>query len=260
MFNFQNTSTLMADGPTKVLLYGHHGYGKTYQCRHYEKRYGKGLIISGESGLKSIEDVAIDYAPFATWDGEHDPSKGVFSFRGICKMISSPQFKEAGYKWVALDSLTELAERLVEHLEEEHKHNNNGFQMWGDYSRLMIGTLKWIRDLDMHVYVTCLAAEETDANGVTQYWPFVKGQKVAKQIPALFDHVLCGVRTTEKDDTGMPRVVRYVATDEVSGWHGKVRDPRNVLQPYERCDDITALLARMATDETKSKFNEGKAA
>ena len=54
----------MADGPTKVLLYSHHGYGKTYQCRHYEKRYGKGLIISGESGLKSIEDVSIDYAPF----------------------------------------------------------------------------------------------------------------------------------------------------------------------------------------------------
>lgn len=246
MFNFPKTSAITKDGPTKVLLYAHHGYGKTYQCRFYQKRFGKGLIISGESGLKSVEDVDIDYVPFLSWDGKHDPEKGVFSYRGICKMIASSEFREAGYKWIAIDSLTELAERLVEHLEEEHKHNSNGFQLWADYSRMMIGTLKWIRDLDMHVYVTCLAAEEQDANGVTQYWPFVKGQKVSKQIPALFDHVLCGVRTTEKNEQGLPKVTRYVVTDEASGWHGKVRDPRNRLKPYEKVDDVTELLSRMS--------------
>lgn len=247
MFNFPSTSSIQKDGPTKVLLYSHHGYGKTYQCRFYQKRYGKGLIISGESGLKSVEDVSIDYVPFTSWDGSHDPEGGVYSFRGICNMINKAiKDGQWDYKWIALDSITELAERLVEHLEREHKGSNNGFQMWADYSRLMIGTLKWIRDLDMHVYVTCLAAEEQDANDVTQYWPHVKGQKVAKQIPALFDHVLCGVRVTEKTEQGLPKVSRYVATDEVSGWHGKVRDPRQRLKPYEKCDDITELLHRMS--------------
>ena len=87
MFKFPSTSSITKDGPTKVLLYAHHGYGKTYQCRYYEKRYGKGLIISGESGLKSVEDVDIDYVPFTSWDGNHDPEDGKYSYRGVCKMV-----------------------------------------------------------------------------------------------------------------------------------------------------------------------------
>lgn len=246
MFKVMKTSALQTDGPTKVLLYAHHGFGKTYQCRYYMKRFGKGLILSGESGLKSIEDVDIDYLPFATWDGKHEPEAGVYSFKGIVRMLHSPEFKEAGYKWIAIDSLTELSERLLDHLEKEHEGNKNGFQMWGDYSRLMVGALKWVRDLPIHVYVTCLAKEETDANDTTHYWPHVKGQAVSKQVPALFDHVFCGVRTTEKDDKGTPRVKRFIITDEIMGWHGKARDPHNRLSPMEPVTDVTELLARMA--------------
>jgi len=249
------TSHIQHHGPTKVLLYAHHGYGKTFQCRYYQARYGKGLILSGESGLKSVEDVDIDYVPFTSWDGKHDPDNGVFSFRGIIKMLNSEEFREAGYKWIAIDSLTELSERLVEHLEHEFKDVTNAFAMWGEYNRMMIGALKWIRDMDMHVYVTCLAKEEKDANDVTQYWPLVKGQAVAKQIPALFDHVLCGVRVTEKTSEGIPKVKRFVVTDEVSGWHGKVRDPRNRLKPYEQVQDITELFARMAREDEQTSTN-----
>jgi hypothetical protein len=260
MFKTMNTSDITHDGPTKVLLYAHHGFGKTYQCRYYQKRYGKGLILSGESGLKSVEDVNIDYLPFTSWDGSHDPESGLFSFRGIIKMLQSKEFKEAGYNWIAIDSLTELSERLIEHLEKEHANNSNGFAMWGDYNRLMLGALKWVRDLPLHVYVTCLAKEEKDANDVTQYWPLVKGQAVSKHVPALFDHVLCGVRVTEKNDQGTPKVKRFVVTDEVSGWHGKVRDPRNRLKPFEAVDDITELFNRMAMpDEEHEKFESAKA-
>ena len=31
-------------GAVKLLLYAHHGYGKTFQCRYFQKRYGKGII------------------------------------------------------------------------------------------------------------------------------------------------------------------------------------------------------------------------
>ena len=248
MFKTFSTKDIQKDGPTKTLLYAHHGFGKTYQCRFYEKRFGKGLILSGEAGLKSIEDVDIDYVPFSSWRGDHDPEEGVFSFVGIMQMIKSPEFAEAGYKWIAIDSLTEMSDRLMEHLEAENKDGNN-FTLYGDNARIMIGALKWIRDLPMHVYVTCLAKEEKDANDVTHYWPMVKGAAVAKQVPALFDHVLCGVRRTETNDKGMPKVKRYIVTDEVSGWHGKTRDPMNVLKPYEQVDDVTALLARMAQTE-----------
>ena len=249
MFKPMSTSDVTENEPTKTLLYAHHGYGKTYQCRYYQKRFGKGLILSGEAGLKSIEDVAIDYLPFSSWDGKQDPDNGIWSF------IASPDFKKAGYKWVAIDSLTELSERLIEHLEKQHEGNKNAFAMWGDYNRMMLGALKAVRDLPVHVYVTCLAKEEKDANDMTHYWPLVKGQAVSKHVPALFDHVLCGVRTTEPNDQGKPKVQRYIVTDEVSGWHGKTRDPRNRLKAYEKSDDVTELLARMSApeDETSPK-------
>ena len=127
--------------------------------------------------------------------------------------------------------------------------------MWGDYNRMMLGALKAVRDLPVHVYVTCLAKEEKDANDMTHYWPLVKGQAVSKHVPALFDHVLCGVRTTEPNDQGKPKVQRYIVTDEVSGWHGKTRDPRNRLKAYEKSDDVTELLALMSApeDETSPK-------
>jgi len=246
-FATMNTSELQENGPTKVLLYSHHGFGKTYQTRYYQARYGKGLIISGESGLKSLEDCDIDYLPFVSWDGKHDPESGIYSFRGIVKMLHSKEFREAGYNWIAIDSLTEVSERLLEHLERENPEG--GFAIWQDYSRLMIGSLKWVRDLPMHVYVTCLAGEESDANGTTHFWPLVKGNKVSKQVPALFDHVLCGVRSTERDDKGVARVRRFVITDEVSGWHGKVRDPRGRLKPQEPVSDVTELLHRMSLSE-----------
>lgn len=261
MFKVMKTSDAAHDGPTKVLLYAHHGFGKTYQCRFYQKRYGKGLILSGEAGLKSIGDVDIDYLPFTSWDGPHNPDEGVYSYRGICKMLNTPEFRKAGYKWIAIDSLTELSERLLEHLEGEHKDQKNMFAMWGEYGRLMLGNLKWVRDLPYHVYVTCLAKEETDANDTTQYWPLVKGQAVSKHIPAIFDHVMCGVRVTEKTEQGLPRVRRYIVTDEVSGWHGKVRDPRHRLKPFEACEDITNLLDRMTmTEEEYSKIESPKEA
>ena len=251
MFKTLSTSNVTTNEPTKVLLYAHHGWGKTYQCRYYQRRFGKGLILSGEAGLKSVEDVDIEYLPFSSWDGKHNPDEGVFSFRGIFKLLTSDEFREAGYKWIAIDSLTEMSERLIEHLERQHEGSKNGFAMWGDYNRIMLGALKSFRDLPVHVYVTCLAKEEKDANDMTHYWPLVKGASVSKHVPALFDHVLCGVRVTDTNDQGKPKVSRYIVTDEVSGWHGKTRDPRNRLKAYELCSDVTDLLDRMVGDNAE---------
>lgn len=235
--------------PTKLLLYSHHGWGKTTACKHYQEYFGPGVIISGEGGLKSLGASNIDFMPFSSWDGKHDPEAGKLSFVGITKIMQSPEFKERGYKWCAIDSLTELSERLLSHLEKKHENNKNKFEIWSDYSRDMLGALKWIRDKsDMHVLVTCLAKEETDASGVVHYWPLVKGNAVAKHVPSLFDYVFAGAKEMDpgKDGTA-PRVRRLVITDEVNGYHGKARDPHNVLKPVEECNNITTLLERLSS-------------
>ena len=244
MFNVKSTGEKI-ESTHKVLLYAHHGFGKTYQCRFFEKRYGKGLILSGESGLKSIEDVSIDFVPFSSWNGTHDPDSGIYSFRQILgdlkKGVGTKGFP---YSWIAIDSLTELSDQVLAHSEKENEHNPNSFDVWKDHKKIMIGTLKMIRDLPIHVYVTCLAKEEPDHNGVNNYWPSVDGKAVSKQIPAVFDHVFCGVRSTDKSDNTV-KVTRHIITEEVDGWHGKARDPLNSLAPREKVSDITELLVKI---------------
>lgn len=229
----------------KVLLYAHHGWGKTYQCRYFEKQYGKGLIISGESGLISLSDCEIDVVEFSSWDGAHDPDKGVFSFKGICRMIASPAFAAEGYKWLAIDSLTELSDRCMEEVEKGFKDPGD-MRKWSEFSRQFKGALKWVRDLPYHVYITCLTKSVRNANDEIEYWPAVAQQAVAENLPAMFDHVFCGVRQTRSDPTsGKVTVIRQLITDEVHGWHGKARDPRNRLKPVEEGASVVDLIERV---------------
>ena len=251
-FKPMKTSATENSGVQKTLLYGHHGWGKTTQALYMQKYYGKGFIISGESGLRSIMNADIDYLPFTSWDGVNDPTKNIYSFRGICKIMDSDDFKSNGYKWVMLDSLTELSDRLIQHLEVEYRDSRNKLAMWGDNQRLMLGSVKWIRDLPYNVVVTALAKEETNDNGETDYWAMIKGASVQKQLPAIFDNVLCGVRTTDGDRTD-PKVERYLVTDEVRGWKGKVRDPNRKIGAVMRTADITDLFKLMNNKPKKKE-------
>ena len=43
-----------------------------------------------------------------------------------------------------------------------------------------------------------LGEEEKNDNDAVEYWPMVQQTKVAKKLPALFDHVFCGLRSTDE--------------------------------------------------------------
>lgn len=260
MFKPKNTQDALVS-LRKVLLYAHHGWGKTTQAKYYKEHLGKGFIISGESGLSSIKSEGIDYLPFHSFDGEHDPDKDIFSFTGICKMINSQEFKDMDYKWIMLDSLTELSDMILAHVESElaDEPKKNAFKVWGEYATLIIGACKWVRDLPYHVIVTALAKEETNDNGDVEYWAMIKGSAAQKQLPGIFDCVLCGVRHTSKDKDGNSVVERLIITDEVRGWHGKVRDEKRRIRPVERTSNITKLFERMdMSDEDFEKLTKAK--
>ena len=245
----------------KVLLYGHHGRGKTTQISHYQKHYGKGFIISGESGLSSIRSAAIDYLPFTSWSGATDPDEGNYSFIDIFKWIRSPEFKKKKYQWIGIDSLSELSDHSFRAATEEAiavadkagKKNPDGFAIWANHTSQMLGACKAIRDLPMHVIVTALAKETKDENDAIDYWPMVGGKQLQSQLPGIFDCVMCGVRATVGDRKNQ-QVVRYLITDEVRGWHGKVRDEKRRLASIEKTGNLIDLLARM--DMNDEDFNE----
>jgi hypothetical protein len=241
----------------KCLLYGHHGWGKTTQFTHYQEHYGKGFIISGESGLSSIRNAGIDYLPFTSWDSGSDPERGIYSFVDIFKWTRTDDFKERGYKWIGIDSLTELSDHSMKAAELEAEKtakktgkNTNGFEVWSNHAAQLVGACKAIRDMPMHVLVTALAKENQDDNGNTEYWPMVGGKATMQHLPGIFDCVFCGVRSTSGDRDSGQRVVRYIVTEEVKGWKGKVRDEMRRLEAVEKTGNIVDLFKRMdMTDE-----------
>lgn len=255
MFTPLRTSSSSVTDAQKTLLYGHHGFGKTTQAKFMQDKYGKAFILSGESGLRSLMDVDIDYLPFTSWGlrprgagADWAPAAG--SLMELRSIVMSPEFKAAGYKVIVLDSLTEASDMLVGEAEVKFANSNNGFEKWGEIAAELLGVVKWFRDLPYHVLVNCLAREENDPNGRTEYWPMVAGKTTQKQLPGIFDNVFCGVRSSETvmDDAGRPagnRVTRWIVTDEYNGWHGKVRDPRRRLKTVEKCGNIAELFTRM---------------
>ncbi len=251
---------------TKTLLYATHGWGKTTQANYYKRRYGKGFVISGESGLKAIRDEGHDYLPFSSWDGENDHSKKVYSYKGILRWVASEAFRERKYNWIMVDSFTELSDlvfnfaeknsTLPENLTKDGKVND--FLTWETYSSNMLGAAKWVRDLPMHVIVTSLAKEGEDENGNICHWPMLKGKQIQRQLPGIFDNVICGIRRYEEDVTNPaapPKSVRYCITDNYKGWQGKVRDEKRRLKTVEREFDLTKLYDRMEmSDEDYAKY------
>lgn len=245
-------------GFRKTLLYAHHGWGKTTQAKYYQQKYGDGFIISGESGLDSVKGAGIDYLPFYSWDDKEQHAGGRFSFKGIIEdVVNTAEFRNK-YKWIMVDSLTELSD--VSYMNADASASvgksgeKNGFEVWESHGANLIGACKYIRDLPMHVIVTALAKEEQDENGNVNHWPMLKGKSIQKQLPGIFDCVMCGVRVMTGDPTN-PKVMRFTVTDEYKGWHGKVRDENRRLLPVEQEHNIVKLFERMdMTDDEYADY------
>lgn len=247
------TDTIIATS-SKTLLYAHHGFGKTTQARYYKRRFGKGYIISGEAGLKSIASEGIDFDIFNSYhedEGREDQSNRLFALRTIAKMIGSKAFRDAGYKWIMLDSLSEASDLCFRHYDEveSKKTKKNNWDLYQEYGDNFTAFVRWLRDLPYHVIVTALVKEEKDDNGSVHYWPMLQGQKVARKLPGMFDNVFAGQRMTVYDPSDLtrsnPTIVRRIVTDEINGWHGKARDEHNRLAPVEHEADVTELLTRI---------------
>jgi hypothetical protein len=237
----------------KLLIAAFHGYGKTTQAKYLQEYFGKVLVIDMESGVQSLTDTGIDVVTVTSWDGKSDPDNARYSFKGLMEAMRTKDFADAGYKCLFIDSLTELSDLLMIHIEKEHEGTKNGFQLWGDYARVMVSSLKWLRNLPYHVTVTCLLAEETDDNGAVTYQPLVKGSKVSKHIPAIFDHVWCGVRSTSSGEGGEAIVRRFLITDNVRGYFGKARDPYRSLKAVEETGNVTDLFKKMSKAHNTQK-------
>jgi hypothetical protein len=183
----------------KMLVFGQSGSGKTTFCSTAGEPT---LIISAESGLLSIAHADCDVIELNTDDkGEVLPKeKRIQRLMDIYKFLCSEDARKK-YKWVVIDSLTEVGQNLVEKLKADFPDRKDGLVLWGEYAQAIRGVIKSFRDLPSYnVLFTALAIDERDENGKRTIAIDLNG-KISQQLPQYFDEVFFLHVRKEKDDT-----------------------------------------------------------
>lgn len=172
--NIKSTRGLHND-KIKLLVYGAAGSGKTSFIGTGDTEHT--LILSAEAGLLCLADSDIDVIEINHWN----------DLQAAYRWILTEGSK---YTTIAIDSLTELSDKLVAELESapEYKDPKNSFKMWGEYNTRFSRLIKAFRDLDRHVVITALPEDVTDG-GIVIRKPYIKGTATQRLLESYFDEV-----------------------------------------------------------------------
>lgn len=128
--------------------------------------------------------------PDGTWD---TCVVTVRSFDTVIKVYQWLQSGQHPFVSLAVDSVSEIQQRLIEQLTNRAQAQQN---QWGDVLRQFIGLMRDLRDLTEHPTkplesVVLVAMTKMGGDGI--YHPWLQGQS-GTMIPYLFD--VCGAMTT----------------------------------------------------------------
>ena len=172
----------------KVLIYGPAGSGKTVFCTTAPEGE-KTLIISAEGGLLSIQDdQAVDIC-------------AVSSIEDVYEIFNHLK-GEHPYKWICLDSISEIAEVV---LTSEKAKTKDPRQAYGALIDQMTGLIRSFRDLPTNVVMTAKMDRVNDEHANTLlFMPSMPGARLAQSLGYFFDEVFC-MRLTKNADGVLER-------------------------------------------------------
>lgn len=175
----------------KCLVYGRAGAGKTVlSCTTGEPT----LLISAEAGLLSVKQ-APKYIKVAKVESLSDLDE-LYDF--LLDDVNENGPDDRMFTWVALDSITEIAEQILSY---EKENANDPRKAYGELQDRMLKLMKKFRDLPHYdVLMTSKMQIGENENQRKTYQPMMPGTKLSQQIPYLFDEVFC--LRVEKDDDG----------------------------------------------------------
>lgn len=193
-----------------ALLIGPAGIGKTSQIRcllgqdyqggqwiQTDMAPEKVLVLSAESGLLCVRDL------ITAGQIEGFEIRSLGEFQEALRFCLSPDFRQQGYQWVFIDSLTEIAARCAEDLQRKYPSKTDSFKMWGEYSQTMTDIIKAFRDLQgVNVVFSCLLAVDKDDAGRRFPVPDISGSGLKNRLTSYFDEVFIFERMSM--NTGNP--------------------------------------------------------
>ena len=215
----KTTGSLSANG-VKMLVYGQAGAGKTSLIRTLPDP----IVLSAEGGLLSIQDADLPFIEIASMD----------DLKEAFEWMSTPEGMK--FKSVALDSISEIAEVVLNH---EKKIAKDPRQAYGAMQEQMADIIRAFRDLPgRHVYMSAKLEKSTDEMGRILYAPSMPGNKTGQSLPYFFDEVLA--LRVEKDADGNTQ--RAIMCDSDGLWLAKDRSGK--LGAWE-APDLGEIIAKI---------------
>ena len=215
----KNTGGLSANG-VKMLVYGQAGAGKTSLIPSLPDP----IVLSAEGGLLSIQDANLPFIEISSMDDLKEAYEWMSSAEGM------------KFKSVALDSISEIAEVVLNH---EKKIAKDPRQAYGAMQEQMADIIRAFRDLPgRHVYMSAKLEKSQDETGRILYAPSMPGNKTGQSLPYFFDEVLA--LRVEKDADGNTQ--RAIMCDSDGLWLAKDRSGK--LGAWE-APDLGEIIAKI---------------
>ena len=218
----------------KVLVHGGAGAGKTRLCA---TTGGKPIILSAESGLLSLAGYDIDVIEIKEMQDLYE----AYSF------LQTDQV----YDWVCLDSISEIAEVV---LEAEKRKTNDPRKAYGELQTTMMGLMRSFRDLPKNIYFAAKQEKVKDeVTGGLVYAPSAPGQKIGQAMPYLFDEVFA--LHSWKDETG--QIQRAFQTQKDAQYEAKDRSGKlEMIEPPDLAHIYQKIIGQKP-DEKPVKQKKG---
>jgi hypothetical protein len=218
--NVKTTGSLSANG-VKLLVYGQAGSGKTTLVATLPSP----IVLSAEGGLLSIQDADLPFIEITSMDA----LKEAYQW-----LTESSEAK--GFQSVALDSISEIAEVVLNH---EKKVNKDPRAAYGAMQEQMADIIRAFRDLpDRHVYMSAKLEKTQDEMVRVLYSPSMPGNKTGQALPYFFDEVLA--LRVEKDGEGNTQ--RALMCDSDGLWLAKDRSGK--LAAWE-APDLMGIITKI---------------
>lgn len=220
----------------KVLIYGQSSAGKTSLLGGLK---GKTLIISAEGGLLVLRDKAMDVVEV----------KNMEEFGEVYMALKNGELE---YDNVAIDSLSEIADMIVDELSEDEYFGNssNAFVLWKEYSNRITKIVRAFRSLDLNVVFTALE-DSLEENGAIVKTASIQGKRAQGKLLSLYDEFYR--LHTDKDGN------RFLSTDSTNSFQAKSRaDIFDKEISVEKGSTVLGDMLEQIANSQTNKLEEGK--